>query len=185
MRRLRGWVLVLAIALVATFACGMTQGTPDEMKLRRLAIVDGDGKERIVAEVLPLPNGQARILYFDRDGVKRIKTATYPDGEASVEHYDQNGNRRILTGTFPHDEARITQFDLKGKGRIKSATSSDGEAEIRLYDEKGTGRIGASTSADGNAHISVLDRRGVPGWMVTSQPRGASVLHVTPERYER
>jgi hypothetical protein len=114
MRRLRGWVLVLGIALVATFALGATQGTPDELTLRRLAIVDGDGKERIVARTLP-----------------------------------------------------------------------DGEAEIRFYDKKGTGRVSVSTSADGGAGIRVLDYRGVPGWMVTSQPRGASVLHVTPERYKK
>ena len=43
-RRLRTWTLVLAIALVAIFALGASQGTPDELTLRRLAIVDGDGR---------------------------------------------------------------------------------------------------------------------------------------------
>jgi hypothetical protein len=31
MRRLRGWILVLGIALAAMFALGATQGAPDEL----------------------------------------------------------------------------------------------------------------------------------------------------------
>ena len=114
MRRLRVWILVLGIALATTFILGATQGTPEELTLRRISIVDGDGRERIAVRTLP-----------------------------------------------------------------------DGESEIRFYDHKGTGRISLSTSADGGAGIRVLDYRGVPGWMVTSEPRGASVLHVTPGSYSR
>ena len=31
MRRLRGWILVLGIALMTTFILGATQGTPEEL----------------------------------------------------------------------------------------------------------------------------------------------------------
>ena len=76
MRQLRGWILVLGIALVATFALGATQGTPDELTLRRLAIVDADGKERIVASTRP--DGWASIQHFDPDGKARIVAAPGP-----------------------------------------------------------------------------------------------------------
>ena len=66
MRRLRGWILVLGIALVATFALGATQGTPDELTLRKLIIVDGDGKERIVAKTFS--DGYASLRQYDRKG---------------------------------------------------------------------------------------------------------------------
>ena len=74
MRRLRGWILVLGTALVATFALGATQGTPDELTLRKLIIVDVDGKERIAAATFP--NGEASIQHFDSDGKVRISAGT-------------------------------------------------------------------------------------------------------------
>ena len=63
MRRLRGWILVLGIALAATFTLGATQGTPDELTLRRLAIVDGDGKDRIVAG--RTGGGAVGLMHYD------------------------------------------------------------------------------------------------------------------------
>ena len=78
MRRLRGWILVLGIALVATFTLGATQGTPEELTLRRLAIVDGDGKERIVADTTS--EGAALLVHYDLDGKSRITAMTLPGG---------------------------------------------------------------------------------------------------------
>ncbi len=45
--RLRRWVLVLGAALVGCVAVGVSQ--PQELTLRKLTIVDDDGKERITA----------------------------------------------------------------------------------------------------------------------------------------
>ena len=81
-RRQRGWILALAIALVATFILGATQGTPDELTLRKLIIVDGDGRERIVAGTLL--DGEASLVHFDSDGKKRIAALTLPEGTASI-----------------------------------------------------------------------------------------------------
>ena len=90
MRRLRGWILLLSLALIATFAVGATQGTPDELALRRLAIVDGDGKERIVAATTS--DGHAAVQHYDSDGKMRIAAGTLPDGHAAVQHFDRNGS---------------------------------------------------------------------------------------------
>ena len=89
-RRLRTGLLILAVALVAAFALGATQGTPDELKLRRLAIVDADGKDRVVA-------------------------STFPDGSASIEFYDQDAKGRIIAGTVADGRAIIGIYDGKEK----------------------------------------------------------------------
>ena len=108
-RRLRGWILVLAIALVATFALGATQETPDELTLRRLVIVDAGGKERIVASTFP--DGQARVQHYDQDGNTRIATGAFPDGSASIQHYDQDEKGRIIGGTVADGRAIIGIYD--------------------------------------------------------------------------
>ena len=69
-RRLHRILLGLALVVPATLAVGATSGTPDEMTLRKLTIVDADGKERIVAATMP--DGRATIKHFDRNGRQRI-----------------------------------------------------------------------------------------------------------------
>jgi hypothetical protein len=109
--RLRGWILVLAVALLAACALGATQRTPDELTLRKLIIVDGNGKERIGMGTLP--DGQARVQHYDQDGKTRIATGTFPDGSASIQHYDQDGKGRIIGGTVADGRAIIGIYDGK------------------------------------------------------------------------
>ncbi len=86
MRRLRGWILVLGITLVAAFALGATQGTSDELTLRKLIIVDGNGETRITAGAQP--SGGASLIHYDGEGKARIIAATLPNGKTSVQHHD-------------------------------------------------------------------------------------------------
>jgi hypothetical protein len=104
MRRLREGMLVLAIALIATFAWSVVQATPGELTLRRLAIVDDDGKERIVAATRP--EGEAGLSHYDANGKLRISAGTHPEGDANVQHFDPGGRQRINLGTGPDGVAR-------------------------------------------------------------------------------
>jgi hypothetical protein len=72
-RRLRGLVLVMAVGFAGVLLMGAT-GKPDELTLRRLAIVDAEGRERIVAETTP--DGSAGVSHRDREGK--------PDGSAGI-----------------------------------------------------------------------------------------------------
>ena len=66
-RRNRRTVNTLAVGLVAllgVFALGAAT-EPQELTLRKLTIVDAEGKERIVATTLS--DGEAGIRYYDRD----------------------------------------------------------------------------------------------------------------------
>jgi len=135
MRRLREAMLVLAIALIATLAWSVTRATPDELTLRRLAIVDDDGKERIVAATRP--GGDAGLSHYDPDGKLRISARTHPEGDANVQHFDPGGRQRINLGTGPDGEAVLEDGDRDEKNRIGALTFPDGYSGIALISSNG------------------------------------------------
>jgi hypothetical protein len=135
MRRLREGMLVLAIALIATFAWSVVQATPGELTLRRLAIVDDDGKERIVAATRP--EGDADLSYYDTNGKLRISAGTHPEGDANVQHFDPDGRQRINLGTGPAGEAVLDDDDRDQKERIGALRFPDGYSGIALRSSNG------------------------------------------------
>ena len=134
MRRLRSWILVLAIALIGGCAIGAAQGMPDELTLRKLIIVDGDGKERIVAG--RTGGGAVGLMHYDQDGKMRIAAVTFPTGEANLSHYDGDGQMRIAAMTNANGEAAVFQLDRNGKVRISAQTLPDGSAMLGINDGK-------------------------------------------------
>lgn len=135
MRRLREGMLVLAIAMIATIAWSVTQATRDELTLRRLAIVDDDGKERIVAATRP--EGAAGLSHYDTAGKIRINAGTNPEGGASVEHFDRQGRQRINVGTGPEGEAVLDNDGRDEKERIGVLRFPDGYSGIALRSSNG------------------------------------------------
>ncbi len=113
-RVLSRWVVGLRVILVGCVTLGAAG--PQSLALRRLAIVDDSGAERIV--VGTLDDGTAAIEHYDRDGKRRITTATFDDGEASIQHFDRDGKTRISTGTLNNGDAVIQHTDRDGKMRI-------------------------------------------------------------------
>jgi hypothetical protein len=144
MRRLREGMLVLAIALVVTIAWSVTHAAQDELTLRRLAIVDDYGKERIVATARP--EAEAGLSYIDSDGKMRISAGTNSKGDASVQHFDPHGRQRINVGTGPNGEA---------------VSENDGRDDQE--------RIGALRFPDGYSGIALRSGNGESVWMKTSE----------------
>ena len=135
-RTLQAGMLVLAVSLIAVFVLGATNKTPDELTLRRLAIVDGDGKQRIIATTLS--DGTAALYHLDSDGKQRIMAMTFPDGSATLVHNDRDGKQRIAAGTASNGMARISHFDREEKLRIITATMlPTGTTGVWHYDSKG------------------------------------------------
>ena len=132
-----GWRLasIVGIALIAIFALGATQGTPDELTLRRLAIIDDDGKERIVAATRP--EGAAGLSHYDADGKMRISAGTNSKGDASVQHFDPHGRQRINVGTGPEGEAVLDNNGRDEKERIGVLSFPDGYSGIALRSSNG------------------------------------------------
>lgn len=154
-RRLRTRTLVLAVALVATFALGATQCAPDELTLRKLTIVDEKGRKRIVAETT-LPD-TASLVHYDRDGNRRIdSTTTSANWSAGITHYDGDETMRITSATLG-GQASIGHYDAEGRKRIDSSTTSGGMASFVLYDGERE-RISAMTLPLSTAELSLYDR---------------------------
>ena len=135
MRRLREGMLVLAIALIASFTWSVTRGTPDELTLRRLAIVDDDGEERIVAAAQP--EGEVGLSHYDAEGKMRIRTGTNSEGDANVQHFDPDGRQRISVGTGPAGETTPERRETDEKNRIGELTFPDGYSGIALRSSNG------------------------------------------------
>jgi hypothetical protein len=112
-RRLRAGMLVLAAVLAGTILVFVTQATPGELTLRRLAIVDGEGRERIVAGTFP--SGEAGVQHYDSDLKLRIATVTLPDGRAAVLHFDSEEKKRISSVTSPDKLVVIGVTDSEGR----------------------------------------------------------------------
>jgi hypothetical protein len=83
------------------------------MSLRKLIIVDGDGKERVIAGTFP--NGEATVQHYDRDGKLRIAAVTLRDGTAAIQHFDREENKRIGSLTSPDGMVVIGVMYRKGK----------------------------------------------------------------------
>ena len=135
MRRLREGMLVLAIAMIATIAWSVMQATRDELTLRRLAIVDADGKERIVAATRA--EGAAGLSHYDTAGKMRISAGTNSEGDASVQHFDAQGMQRINVGTGPEGEAILDNDCRDEKERIGVLRFPDGYSGIALRSSNG------------------------------------------------
>jgi hypothetical protein len=140
-RRLRAIFIGLGLCLAATFSLTLKanldsiQELPDELALRRLAIVDVDGNERIVAETRP--EGEADLSHYDTDGKMRISVGTNPDGDANVQHFDPDGTQRINVGTGPAAEAAPENYDGGEKNRIAVLTFPNGYSGIALRSSNG------------------------------------------------
>ena len=141
-RRLRGLVMVMAAGIGGVLLLGAT-GKPDELTLRRLAIVDAEGRERIVA-------------------------GTLRDGRAGVQHFDPDANLRISVGTTPGGTAWVRYFDREGKKRISAGTLLGGAAVAMILDQDGKKRIAAATYPDGLAAVTLRDRNENKAWAESS-----------------
>ena len=125
-RVLRRWVVGLGVILVGCVTLGAAG--PQSLALRRLAIVDDSGTERIVLGTLD--DGTAAIEHYDRDGKRRITTGTLHSGQASIHHYDRDGKTRIATvvptaepcsptgSTFQRGSRSIPMASISGRRRI-------------------------------------------------------------------
>ena len=144
-RRLAG---TMAVLVVTGVGIGAVQMNADELTLRKLAIQDEFGRDRIVLDTNFLI---AAIRHYDANGNQRISSGTMPNGFAAIRHYDANGNQRISSGTTADGKSGISHFDMNGKGRITSSTHPEGNAGIDHSDVNGKRRISSGTNADGEA----------------------------------
>ena len=109
-KKLHRWVLVLGAALVGCVAVGVSQ--PQELTLRKLTIVDGEGRPRITAGATS--SGTASLNHYDSDEKLRMSATTTSDGAAFITHFDRDEIRRITAATPDGSVAAIQVRDSSG-----------------------------------------------------------------------
>jgi len=195
-RRL-AWGMLAVVGSAGLLA--MRPADPDELMVRKLMVVDSEGRQRIVLTgsglifadegerprivMATLDNGSAAIQHFDPDGRRRIATGTFPDGGASVLHLDPERRVRLESGTYPGGDARIMQFDADGLPRLTATTGVDGLASIEQLDADGMPRILMGTTESGLAEVRLVDRSGDDRLVdrVEADGRVSRRLHRDPE----
>ncbi|MFO1043293.1 MAG: hypothetical protein U0941_15980 [Planctomycetaceae bacterium] len=97
----------------------------DEIKAKRLVIVDDDGGERIVLEV-----AKKRLN-------NEIKTDKRTEVFATLRLADSEGVERASLDASDGGLSRLKLFSGEGKRRIEAVTAGDGYADVLLYDKNG------------------------------------------------
>lgn len=174
--RWRTMSVVLAAVAIVGGSTAMKAAGPESLTLRKVVIVDADGRQRVVLSgsglifadeeehprivMATLDNGAAAIQHFDPEGRRRIATGTFPDGGASVLHLDPGRNIRLESGTYPGGVARTTQFDASGLPRLDARTDGVGHALVQHSDPDGLPRITVGTDPAGRASVRLVDQDG-------------------------
>lgn len=198
-RRWRAASICLAAMAVLGGTLAMQSAGPDELTLRKLVVVDADGRQRVVVSgsglifadeqehprivLATLDNGAAAVQHFDPEGRRRIAVGTFADGGASVLHLDPERRIRLESGTYPGGVARTTQFDASGLPRLTATTDARGHATVEHADPDGLPRITVGTDPAGLAEVRLVDQTGTDRLVdrVEADGRVSRRLHRDPE----
>jgi hypothetical protein len=150
--RVRGTNLVL-IGALATLVVGGANAPQDTMSVRRLAVVDANGNERLVLD------GQddkqaAGLAWYDQEGYVRLSAKTYPSGQASFQCLDTKGQSRIALTTQTSGESSLQWRDMNNKLRIGASTKPNGEALMIWLAPNGKQQIKVYTDENGVAKFT-------------------------------
>lgn len=148
-----GWLWIawsISFCLVFLFVVLVLTGwiPVNELRARRIIIVDDKGKPRISLTMEP---GQvvelqrkggtfpvhyiegAIICVYDPNGYPRILLRANPDNSAELNICDREGKVRI--GFTATDLPGVTFYDRDGRGRMTFSLSGTGEPNIKLYSQ--------------------------------------------------
>ena len=150
--RVRGTNLVLFGALAA-LVVGGANAPQDTMSVRRLAVVDSNGNERLVL------NGEddkqaAGLSWYDQDGYARLSAKTYPSGQSSFQCLDTKGQSRIAMTTQASGESSVQWRDMSNKLRIGASTKANGDALMIWLAPDGKSQIKIFTDENGVARFT-------------------------------
>ncbi len=169
----------LAIIALAGVALGFTQGKIDELTLRKLTIVDQEGRNRIVLSAgFDINPNAASIVYLDPDQKIRYWSGTEGSENVNTSYYD--------------DEEKLAQSQcvVKDGGSAMSIFSKEGEVQAELSwqrDEKTPPRL-----VLGNGEIIGLARMLLYGKEMNvriaidaQHPSGDAVIYLMDNEFEQ
>ena len=101
------------------------QPATDEVRAKRLVIVDDEGKERIVLEVA------------EKKFNTEVKTDKRKEVFATIRLLSSEGTEQASLDATDSGFARLKLFNDDGKRRIEAVTGPDGFAKVLIYDANG------------------------------------------------
>jgi hypothetical protein len=140
---------------------------PGDLRVQRLALVDGQGRE---CAILRSVEGEAQLLLYDQGVLPRValSASSGPVRAAGLALYDRVGARATLTADADGGAALALEGDGKSSGGA-IALEPAGDVTIRAWGEGGAVTIDAP--ADQAGSIEVRDSNGTPiGRLPASDP---------------
>lgn len=151
--------LVALVAFLVIGATGQPAKVVDELRLKKMQIVDEKGATRIGLGTSE--EGSPILAVFDEKGQHRIALSISDDGSTTMSLHDEKGTRRAQLGLSKDGTPNLGLCNQKGDTRWMLAMKADGTTGLDAYDEKGTIRVELALSKDGTPKLSFWDEKGM------------------------
>jgi len=108
---LRLWLSALTVLWALTFAAVLALSRPETLQVRRLELVNAQGKTVAVLGVSPSDGGV--LLLYDGDGTLRAAIGMTTKGDVAIDLNDANGRQRFTVQVS--DDGIVTAQGLRGR----------------------------------------------------------------------
>lgn len=149
--------LIAMMTFVLVGATGQTERVVDELRAKRVTVVDDKGNIRAM---LSVTDGGSQLLMSDNKNHTRVKLYTDAEGSATMALCDEKNQPRVLLFVSDDGTPQLALSDEKGKGRARLHLAADGSPNMSVDDSKGKGRAMLYLAADGSPTLSMHDERG-------------------------
>ncbi|MFC1552062.1 hypothetical protein ACFL6P_05785 [Candidatus Latescibacterota bacterium] len=140
------------------------QGVVDEIRTRKITVIDDDGKSRIE---LSANEEIANIAMLDKNGAPRISLITPSTNEVAVGIIIANENRlhRLILMANEH-EGRFMMFDNNQMQRVVLACLDDKMTGLSLSDKNEMVRVSVVSEIMGKTlpSVMIMDENMTPTW---------------------
>ena len=170
-RRWRRVTIAMAVLATSSILLAMQSDGPEELVLRKMTIVDSEGRARVIL-------GGSGLIFADEAERPRIVMATLDSDAAAIQHFDTDGRRRIAIGTFAQGGASVLHIDPDRRLRLESGTYSNGDARLTHFDPTGIPRLALTTEQSGRSSIESSDADGIPRVVISTGSDGLAELRL-------
>jgi hypothetical protein len=117
-RERRAWRIGVGAVVAGLFLAGATAspGVVDEVRARRIVVVDAQGETR--AHLGVLPEGSPALALFDAQGRARATLGVLPDGRPGLTLADAQGTERAILGATELKTIRTGVVERRPKSSL-------------------------------------------------------------------
>jgi hypothetical protein len=132
--RQRTTMNILTVLAIGACVVAYVASSRDELRVRRLEIVDGNGMERFVAYASA--DGTAATEWYDADGSLRLDAFTNGDGDAALQVSDAFGGLRMDLFSLASGQSSMQFFDQDQYRRVDLGTLENGQASLQFFEAR-------------------------------------------------